>query len=73
MRYLVERKLEFRTVPPRWEIEAIYDSATDAQRRADLGRQLLDQDRIQGIETRSKGGGKITEYRVRESNTVVDI
>lgn len=65
MTYWVERKLEFKTVQPRWEIEAMYDDAAPAEIRAAQGRWLLEQDKRLGIPTRSKGGGTIVEYRVR--------
>lgn len=68
MTYWVERKLEFRTRGPRWEIEGLgYETQSEAEARAELGRALLEQDKQQGIVPRSKNGGVITEYRVRLS------
>lgn len=60
--YLIERKLEFKTVEPRWEPYHFCDTLQQAEERmaCEYSRALL-----HGFGT-SKGGGRITEYRITE-------
>ena len=64
MHYWVERRLEFKTVPARWEIAGLHETLAEAEARAALYTELLNRDRAQGIRPQAKGGGTITEYRV---------
>jgi len=61
MRYIVvERKVEFKTVEPRWEPFKICDTLEEAEAVVAMFTPLID-----GY-IPFKGAGKITEYRIKE-------
>ena len=62
MEYLIERKLEFKTVKPRWEPYCFYDTLQEAEERVAMEYRCA---REHGF-GQSKGGGQITEYRITE-------
>lgn len=57
MIWVVERLLEFKTVPPRWDVLTTHDSQAEAEQRV---RELKPGGRAEG--------GRVTEFRVRFSN-----
>jgi hypothetical protein len=59
--YVVERKLEFKTVKPRWEPQSLCDTLTEAQERLALLNRCAQEHGF----GRSPGGGQITEYRIK--------
>lgn len=65
--YWVERKLEFKTVPARWQVfNSPHDNRQEAEAAAHLYVDLMMKDRANGYEPKAKGGGVIVAYRVRE-------
>jgi hypothetical protein len=60
MKYIIDRKLEFKTVPPRWEPFKIYEQEEQAHEDMFMFTEMLDGHK-------APGGGVITAYRVRES------
>lgn len=62
--FWVERKLEFKTVPARWQIFQFCPTLEEAEASVRLSMELLEQDRANGYQPKAKNGGVITEYRV---------
>jgi hypothetical protein len=62
MQYLIERKLEFKTVKPRWEPQTFCDTLQEAEEYIALFNRCAEEHGF----GQSKGGGKITEYRITE-------
>jgi hypothetical protein len=59
MKYIVDRKLKFKTVPDRWEIQTICDTEKEAWKYADMFSDLICDASV------AKGGGQVVAYRVR--------
>lgn len=58
-KYVVERLLEFKKSPSRWEWQSVCDSKEEADARMAMFNEVLD-------ENSRASGGQITMYRVRE-------
>lgn len=67
MNFWVERRLEFKTVPARWVPLEFCPTLQEAEDAVQLGMKLIQMDKANGYQTKAKGGGVITEYRVRSA------